>query len=198
MVNAVILSAFALVSSSCIAAVIVSYDFNSDTQGWAANSVNGFAASGGYLIGTASSNDPQLLKTPANITISASQTWSTVVFRVRELDDLSGKYIGSAGAPAFSPVGMVVQFNSTALSSGFTVVSSGDDFHTITCDISSIVDKTIANFRLDPIGGALSNSGSETTGNSFEVDFIQVNAVPEPGIALLGSLGMLVLLRRRR
>ena len=195
-----ILSVFALVSSSGTAAIIASYDFSTDsnTEGWTPNNITGLTTSGGYLIGTASSNDPQLLKNPESITTGSGQTWDTVVFRIREFDDVSGKYIGSSGAPTFNTVGVIVQVNGEIINAGFTAVASGDDFYTVTADISGLADTTITNFRVDPIGGALSNSGSETNGNSFEVDFIQVNAVPEPGAALLGGLSMLALLRRRR
>jgi PEP-CTERM motif len=41
-------------------------------------------------------------------------------------------------------------------------------------------------------GGATSNSGNN------RIDNLQLNAVPEPASALLGSLGLLALLRRRR
>lgn len=196
---AAILSAFALDPSSGSAAIIASYDFStaSNTEGWTPNNnITGLTTSGGFLIGTASGNDPQLLK-GASITIGSSQSWDTVVFRVREFDDVSGKYIGSAGAPTFNTVGLVVQLNATVFSTGFTAVASGDGFYTVTADISAFAATTITNLRVDPIGGALSNSGAETSANSFEVDFIHINAVPEPGAALLGGLGMLALLRRR-
>lgn len=197
-----ILSILTLLATGASASVIAAYDFNtaSDTEGWTATSTSGFTAVGGSLVGTATGNDPQLLNNPVSITVGVGGTWDTVVFRVRELDSASGFYIGSAGAPAFNTVGLVIQVNSLVISTGFTSVASGDDFYTVTTNISSLAATTITNIRVDPVGGALSNSGSETNGNSYEVDFIQINgtAVPEPSAALLGGLGMIALLRRRR
>lgn len=195
-----LLSAVALIPSIGTAAVIASYDFNtgSDTEGWTSLAVTGLTTSAGFITGTASGNDPQLLKNAGSLTVGAGQTWDTVVFRVREFDDASGKYIGSEGAPTFNTTGLIVQVNTTIISSGFTVIASGDNFHTITTDISGLAAAEITNIRVDPIGGAFSNSGAETNGNTFEVDFIRINAVPEPASALLGGLGMLMLLRRRR
>jgi hypothetical protein len=198
-----ILSAFGLFPSTGTAAAVATYNFNtdSDTEGWEAfSNPSGLSitTSGGYLTGTATNNDPQLRKTGVSITIGANETWDTLVFRVREFDDFAGKYIGSEGAPAFSASGLAVQLNgATPTNLTFTAVASGDNFYTVTADISGLAGTEITSLRVDPIGGALS-SGSETTGNTFEVDFIQLNAVPEPGAAILGSLGMLALLRRRR
>ena len=141
------MAVFALVHSRpAAAAVIASYDFNTGTEGWGLLTVTGLTTSGGFLTGTASNNDPQLLKNPESISVGAGQTWDTVVFRVREFDDVSGKYIGSAGAPAFNTIGLIVQVNGTIINSGFTAVDSGDDFHTITANISGLADTTITNF----------------------------------------------------
>ena len=41
-------------------------------------------------------------------------------------------------------------------------------------------------------------SGSNYAGGTWRFDMVTVNAVPEPSSALLGSLGVLALLRRRR
>lgn len=193
-----VMAAFTLSAPHASAVVIAQFDFDSDTENFSPTNVTGLTTSGGLLTGTPSSNDPQLINSTATPTITGSQTWDTVVFRVRETDSASGLFIGSAGAPAFSSVGLVAQVNSFVVNSGFTFVASGDDFYTVTADISGFTNSTINNIRVDPTGGALSNSGSETNGNFFEVDFIQINAVPEPSAALLGCFGLLALLRRRR
>ncbi|MGB6220187.1 MAG: hypothetical protein WBG04_04065 [Haloferula sp.] len=179
------------------ATVVFGFNTDGDFEQWTTLNVTDATVAGGTINGTASSNDPQL-KYEQTLVLGAGESWTTVVYRVRETDSVSGLYIGSAGAPAFSPVGLVVQANGVIVSSGFTTVPSGDDFYTITADISAIPDVDITTIRVDPIGGALSNSGSETTGNTFEVDFIQVNSVPEPSAALLGGMAGLLLLRRRR
>lgn len=45
-----------------------------------------------------------------------------------------------------------------------------------------------SNALVSPIGGELSNGGT----------YVTLTVVPEPGAALLGSLGLLAMLRRRR
>lgn len=198
-----ILSTLTLAAPNASAAIIAEFNFTADgdTQGWAAaggTGILGLTTAGGFLTGTPTANDPQLVNNPVTFTLTGTQTWDTVSFRVRETDSITGLFIGSAGAPAFDPTGLIVAVNTLTVSSGFSVVASGDDFFTVTADISGLAATTITNIRVDPTGGALSNSGSETNGNFFEVDFIQVNAVPEPSTALLSCLGMLALLRRRR
>ena len=133
----------------------------------------------------------------------AAETWSTIVFRVRETQDEDP----TGAVSTFDPLGLIVQVNYVGADSfvtetindlaKFTAVASGDGFFTVTADISAIAADTIVDLRLDPIGGAGVATNSQTSGNSFEVDFIQINAIPEPSAALLGSLGMLALLRRR-
>jgi hypothetical protein len=149
-------------------------------------------------MGTASSNDPQLKIVGINLTVGAGETWDTLVFRVRETQNEA-----PAGTVAFNAVGLASVINATAapavtILSGFTAVDSGDGFYTVTLDIGSFGSVAIADLRLDPIGGASNNSNSETNANTFEVDYIRLNSVPEPVAAWFGGFGMLMLLRRRR
>ena len=98
----------------------------------------------------------------------------------------------------FDVFGVLTRLNSTNSPTGAvsdtsrSAVASGDGFFTYTADISGFTANDIRYIRLDPIGG------SDATDNQFEIDFIQINAIPESSAMLLGSLGMLVLLRRRR
>ncbi|MCB1133907.1 MAG: hypothetical protein KDN05_22500, partial [Verrucomicrobiae bacterium] len=178
------------------------FNTNGDTEGFAAPpslNVTGLATSGGYLTGTASSNDPQLKINGTNFTVGAGETWDYIEFRVRETQNEAP----SGTVNVFNATGLVVVVNATAppavtWSSRFTAVDSGDGFFTVTLDISSLVAVAISDLRVDPIGGAASNSNSETNGNTFEVDYIRLHAVPEPAAALLGGIGLLSLLRRRR
>ncbi len=73
-----------------------------------------------------------------------------------------------------------------------------DGWFTVTANISAVGTSAITSIRVDPIGGAGAATESQTTGNTFDVDFIRLNSVPEPSTAILGALGSLMLLRRRR
>ena len=163
------------------------------------------AVSGGLLTGVASSGDPRLIWNTATVSSTPivskleTETWTTIIFHVRETADplTPGTVVNT-----FNATGLVIQLNSnnsataatniitTTLYSASTI--GVDGFFTVTADISSFLANDIRYFRLDPIGG------TDATNNRFEVDFIQINAIPEPSAMLLGSLGTLVMLRRRR
>jgi hypothetical protein len=196
---------FLLISQFTSAELVQEYTFNSGVEGWtAAANITGLTASGGVLTGTASSNDPQLSIGSVNLTPGGGETWSTLVFRVRENQDEAP----SGFLSTFNATGLVVIANNAGgltinNIANFSAVDSGNNFFTVTVDISSYAATTITQLRLDPIGGAASNSVSETNGNSFEIDFVQLYdtaAVPEPGAFALisGFLGLLFVVARRR
>jgi hypothetical protein len=201
---------FSLVSAAS-AAIVAAYEFNTDTdqEGWVAPpslNTSGLTATGGFLSGVASSNDPQLVNNTASITIGSGQTWDRIEFRVRE----NQNEVPVGPLTTFNPTGLIININNAggttppsvgllvSSPASFTAVDSGDNFYTVTIGISGFTGSTISSLRLDPIGGAASNSNSETNGNAFEVDFIRVHAIPEPSAFLLGGLGLTALLRRRR
>lgn len=180
-------------------ALIASYDFNGVTEGWAGTNITNLTATTTEITGEASTNDPQLKKTGLSLNVTPGATWDTVVFRVKETETSGGP------ALAFDPIGLVVQINTGAGNTPVTVssataVDSGDGYFTVTMDISGVGTTEIKNLRVDPIGGAAVNSNSETSGNFFAVDFIQVNdtSIPEPGTALISLLAAGLLLGRRR
>lgn len=185
------------------AALAAAWEFNTDanTEGWTTPpslNITGLTTTGGVLRGTASNNDPQLKLDSINITVGAGETWDRIEFRVRETQNEA-----PGGTVSFNATGLVAVVNVSSpplitLATGFTGVSSGNGFFTITLDISSFGSVAIKDLRLDPIGGAISNSNSETNGNTFEVDYIRAYTVPEPTAALFGALGLITLIRRRR
>ncbi|MEM6799546.1 MAG: PEP-CTERM sorting domain-containing protein [Planctomycetota bacterium] len=194
--------AIAALATPASAAIIYDAGFNmlGDTQGWAerdpapaAAVINGLAADGNTLNGTAAGNDPQLINDNLNVSKTPGFDWDSIVFRVREVQNEA-----PGGVVGFSPTGMVVQIDFgnppvTTISSGFTAVASGsgNGFLTISVPIpSSFTNPTIVSLRIDPIGGAGAVTNSDTNGNTFEVDYIRItdtSPVPEPvSTALVG------------
>jgi len=185
------------------AAVISEFNFNAvaDTEGWSvANNISGLTTSGGFLTGTASTNDPQLTFTELNA--STTGTWTTLEFLVRETEEAPGSTVVSA----FNPIGLAVSAAGQTISAAgsFSATDEGKGFFLVTVDISSLGSANIVNLRLDPIGGASANSNSQTQDNIFEIDYIRLSdntVVPEPSAyALIGGLfaRSSVMLRRRR
>ncbi|MEM9345847.1 MAG: PEP-CTERM sorting domain-containing protein [Planctomycetota bacterium] len=199
-------------AGSASAAVIGDFQFNSDgdTEGWIAvgNSSEpaDFGASGGTLNGTAEATDPQIVYNP-DLTIDAAESWTTIEYRIRERGDLredgNSTVIIDAGPVdlPFDPLGAGIILNGSfnrLNGTDTTAVASGDGFFTVTVDISAFAPDTITSVRLDPIGGGAGNSNSDTNGNTFEIDYITVNATPEPSSLALMGLGALAMIRRRR
>lgn len=200
-----------LVVGSSASAVIIGdfqFDVDGDTQGWVDRGLGsgnpGLTAAGGFLTSTVTGNDPQLVN-GNDLTLGAGQTWDTVTFRIRETQDGVAPDVGPAGPIGYDSVGSILSINEgapvslVANSAGaFSATDSGDGFFTVVVDISSFTGLTIDSLRFDPIGGAASNSNSQTAGNTYEIDFIEVAAVPEPASLALIGLGGIAMLGRRR
>lgn len=201
--NVLVLVAVASFGSPGSAAVVRDFEFDSGVEGFIGNNITGLAASGGFLTGTASSNDPQLIlgvaQLPGGLAPLAGSSWTTLEYSVRETNSDGGGFVSFANAS--NPTGLVFSSNLGVINSPglFSFVDAGSGFTNVTIDISGLGTSTITNFRLDPIGGG---TGPVTAGNFFEVGFIRLNdasAIPEPSsIAALIMIGGVVASRRRR
>lgn len=83
-----------------------------------------------------------------------------------------------------------------AITNTYTPIAQGNTV-TINYDnsLASMVGDTIA-LRISGTGSP--NQGGNNFANTGWIDNVSVTAIPEPGAALLGGIGMLALLRRRR
>lgn len=207
-----ILAALILLPASLQAALVKGYEFNTDgdQQGFVAPSTSGLTVANGFISGTAvpagptlEAGDPQLVlnSTPVLFSKATSETWTTLIFRVREFDAL-GIVVTS-----FDSAGIAILLGSntgytgsaaakfSAVPANFTAVSDGPEFFTVSVDISGFSQNNVKYLRVDPIGGP------DAASHTFDVDYIRVSdssVVPEPSVSLLGALGCLALLRRRR
>ncbi|MEN1678989.1 MAG: dockerin type I domain-containing protein [Planctomycetota bacterium] len=153
------------------AQVVAEFNFDTpgDTEGWTGVNTDSLTVASGSLTGTAATTDPQLLYEDQAVIGDGSFRFSAVEFRVRETPLVT----------EFDPIGIVVTLSGTDSTAQtlfvgntapelFSAVSSGDDFLTVTVDVSSYVGDAIDFIRLDPIGGPDSN------GASLEVDSIRI------------------------
>lgn len=200
-------SIFAILTPLANGALVMGWEFNSDgnQEGWTLAGTTGVSVAGGFISGTASGNDPQFTQGSLSIAPGAGETWTTLTFRVRETQDAQTNAPTAAGlVTEFSNVGLIVSINggpSSPFSSPSNGTTAGDGWFEVEYDISGFGSGTITSLRVDPIGGAQSNSNSQTDGNAYDVDYIRVSdtaVIPEPSAAILGALGSLLLLRRRR
>ncbi len=164
------------------AGVVADYQFNTTgaTEGWVDRGIGtgneGLTCDGQSLTALSPVADPQL-KLNAPLMRPADAEWDTVTFRIRETQTPGGPPI------AFDPIGTVVQINNggkngltVSKPADFTAEDSGDGFTTVTVSIAAFKNQVIDELRIDPIGGTLKNSNSDTPDNTYEIDFIQVTA----------------------
>ncbi|MFK7790852.1 MAG: PEP-CTERM sorting domain-containing protein [Phycisphaeraceae bacterium] len=205
-------------SQTASAAVIGDFQFTADgdTLGWTARTNSStpadFDTAGGSLNGTVATGNDPILDYLDGLTKASTANWTTLILRVRETGEIveagSSTTVIDAGPTAvpYNAVGTLAILNegispTTGVLAASSIVDSGSGFFTVTYDISGFTADTIDKIRVDPIGGAASNSNSQTSGNIFEVDFITVNddsPIPEPSSLALLGLGGLAMMRRRR
>ncbi len=162
-------------------------------------------------------SDPQLNYNTANtgatkIELGVGEKWSTFTFRFRQLTGNPGD--GGTVSQTFDLSGTLIFFNGTTANLGSGNIGSGDvagtgtylgdtygrtltaeadNWQVFTIDLTNaptLNSQNIDSFRFDPVG-------NDNTKN-FEIDYAVFTAVPEPATALLGGIGLLALLRRRR
>lgn len=147
--------------------------------------------------GTLQAGDPQLVNNTDTYSKTVGSAWTTLTYRVREFDS-SGALI-----TAYDSAGIAILLSQNTNGSGafnpgtanISAVDSGNGFFTVDVNISGYTQSTVNYLRVDPIGGP------DAANHTFDLDYIRVfdsSAVPEPSISILGALGGLALLRRRR
>jgi len=190
---ALIAAALPLAASTALAA-----GFDVDAEGW--TTTNGgdqvWVASGGngggWLQVTDSSNDDFLLNAPA----AWLGNWSAFAGGTLSFD---AKNV-NGDAPDWEPFGEVV-ITSGANTITFDLVAAGNppadgQWHHYSVSLSSVPAAVLANVTSLTIKGEFHAGVTEVVG----LDNIEVSAVPEPAQAalLLGGLGLLAALRRKR
>lgn len=157
--------------------------------------------------------DPKLFVNPGTLSLDAGQSWDTIEFRMRPLEDDAG----TPGTPqAFTVSGTLLSATvvgvgfqnfqglgsgSAATSAFWSQTTEADGWNTFVFNLgdymdANSIDKTTAQInasRFDPIR----NAGG--VDKWVEIDYFKFTAVPEPSASLLvlGSLGFLALRRRR-
>lgn len=117
---------------------------------------------------------------------SPTATGFSVTFSLINLtDDL----LISSQTYNFPVPGAAISNTYSPIAQGNTVIINYDN------SLGSMVGDTIA-LRISGTGSP--NQGGNNFNNTGWIDNVTVTAVPEPGAALLGGIGMLALLRRRR
>jgi hypothetical protein len=167
--------------------------------GWTTTGTTGITAFTGSTV-NALNDDPagQALALQGGTTSGTPNNGATLVlqFSTLDLEDVVLTFASRKTATGFSSNQVAYSTdgtNYTNFGSPYDPVNSSTlglvtfDFSTI----SDLDDKANAYIRIT-FTGATNNSGNN------RIDNIQINAIPEPGAAFLGSLGMLCLLRRRR
>ena len=184
------------------AAIVQTWNFNTatDTEGWIGDGDAGTliqATSINTVDGVLTSQDgvadqPQLFYTN-NIALGAGQTWEKAVVRVRQLD------ASGTASQTWDVRGTVMVLNLGALNGGlirtpgYTITEQADNWRLVELDISALGAVDITTIRFDPIGH------TENIGHNFELDSVELSAIPEPAtLGLIGVFGAAMLFIRRR
>ena len=130
------------------------------------------------------------------ISSAGNGSFITVAISMTLLEDLVVTYAHRGTATGFNAGGWSYSTDGTTFTAlaGSPTPTVNTTFALATADFSAIT--ALDNATTVTLRYTLSGA-TAATGNN-RIDNLQVNAVPEPAAAVLGSLGLLVLLRRRR
>jgi hypothetical protein len=185
---------------------------DSDPAGWTINepantSVYIWAANGGIPAGTNVlamwGNGGQYVQQSFLTSEATAEDFST--FTVGFDAGWRGQVVGAPNSYTFSLVNVTDNLVLGSATYNFTTptVALGNTYVVVGTGLSVNItyDNTLGSLAGDTIALRIRGSGSPNPDaylNTGWVDNITVGAVPEPGTALLGGIGMLALLRRRR
>lgn len=183
---------------SASADIVAQYDFDvaATPEGW--NVVNGVRQVAGddVMRVRTGSNDPQVTRAVGDqLTRPAAESWTTFEVFSRELS--SDPANSTPSVVPFDATGTVLIFGGINHGTPDTVgLADASGFQLLTWDISDVAVAASSNIRFDFFGGP---GTSDAPSNVGEVDFIRINATPEPAsLALVGLGGVMMLGRRRK
>lgn len=174
-----------------------------NTLGTVADPVNSTSASSGYTGATGTGNIGNAFRA-GSLTVGASGsgyiefTVTPTVGQTINLTDMDfGARSTTTGPQAYALRSSVDNYGSDIFSSSVTNNSTWSLKNNTFTAFSSITPGAAVTFRLYGYAGT-GSPGSNTINGRIDDISVQINAVPEPRAALLGGLGILALLRRRR
>ncbi|MEN1678986.1 MAG: hypothetical protein AAGJ46_05305 [Planctomycetota bacterium] len=197
---------FSLLTALCVASPVsaglvyqAEFDTDGDFEGWVdfQNRLGSSTVSGGVWSGSGgTSGDPQLRTTGGAVEVDLS-AFPAVELQIRAKNNTGEQMIGGVSYVSFvgpaannTPGLPTVNFNFTP--------AAADTFEVFKVDVKSIIaglagtDNVLRSIRLDVIN-------TPVTGDTFEIDWVRVVAIPEPSLMLpLSAAATCVATARRR
>ena len=134
-------------------------------------------------------------------------SWDKLTYRIRQIDTDGttpqafddGGTIALLSPGPFGNVAPIPTATDAGATPPVTVTSQADEWLLIEWDISAYTADFNGGIRVDPVTGVDDGDpGTNIYLKNFEIDYVTLTAVPEPGVVGLLVLGGLLLLRKQR